>query len=82
MLVTTVLLRIGGGLLYAFILHHILAATGWMSSPVNPTWIPMPQRRLGELLWSLGETMLWMLAILFALTIGLDLLKVSGILGL
>ncbi len=26
--------------------------------------------------------MLWMLAILFALTIGLDLLKVSGILGL
>lgn len=82
MLVTTVL-RIGGGLLYAFILHHILTATDWMSAPVNPAWIPIAATPdWASYLWSLGETMLWMLAILFALTIGLDLLKVSGILGL
>ncbi|HWU61596.1 MAG TPA: nucleoside recognition domain-containing protein [Ensifer sp.] len=82
MLVTTVL-RIGGGLLYAFILHHVLTATGWMSAPVNPTWIPIAATPdWMSYLWGLGETMLWMLVILFALTIGLDLLKVSGILGL
>ncbi len=79
----TTLLRIGGGLLYAFILHHVLAATGWMSAPVNPAWIPIAATPdWASYLWSLGETMLWMLAILFALTIGLDFLKVSGILGL
>ncbi|MCD2174629.1 nucleoside recognition domain-containing protein [Rhizobium sp. C4] len=82
MLATTVL-RVGGGLLYAFILHHILTATGWMSAPVNPTWIPIAATPdWASYLWGLGETMVWMLVILFALTIGLDLLKVSGILGL
>ncbi|MET3584430.1 hypothetical protein ABID21_000525 [Pseudorhizobium tarimense] len=37
----TTLLRIIGGLLYAFLLHHILAATGWLSGPAGPTWVPM-----------------------------------------
>lgn len=82
MLVTT-LLRVGGGLLYAFILHHILTATGWMSAPVNPAWIPIAATPdWTSYLWGLGETMVWMLVILFALTVGLDLLKISGILGL
>lgn len=81
--VVTTLLRIGGGLLYAFILHHILAATGWMSAPVNPTWIPIAATPdWVSYLQGLGETMLWMLVILFALTVGLDLLKISGILSL
>ncbi len=79
----TTLLRIGGGLLYAFLLHHILTATGWMSAPVNPAWIPIAATPdWTSYLWGLGETMVWMLVILFALTIGLDLLKVSGILSL
>ena len=82
MLVTT-LLRIGGGLLYAVLLHHILAATGWMSAPVNPTWIPIAATPdWATYLWGLGETMAWMLVILSALTIGLDLLKIGGVLGL
>jgi spore maturation protein SpmB len=82
MLVTTSL-RIGGGLLYAFILHHILTATGWMSTPVSPAWIPIAATPdWASYLWGLGETMVWMLVILFALTVGLDLLKVSGVLGL
>lgn len=79
----TTLLRIGGGLLYAFILHHVLTATGWMSAPVNPTWIPIAAAPdWASYLWGLGQTLLWMLVILFALTVGLDLLKTSGILGL
>jgi spore maturation protein SpmB len=82
MLVTT-LLRVGGGLLYAFILHHILTATGWMSASVNPAWILIAATPdWTSYLWGLGETMVWMLVILFALTVGLDLLKISGILGL
>ncbi len=34
--IATTLLRIGGGLLYAFLLHHFLEVTGWLSAPVNP----------------------------------------------
>ena len=30
-MIATTLLRIFGGLLYAFLLHHILLATGWLS---------------------------------------------------
>jgi spore maturation protein SpmB len=82
MLATTVL-RVGGGLLYAFILHHIATATGWMSAPVNPAWIPIAATPDWiSYFRGLGETMLSMLVILFALTVGLDLLKVSGVLGL
>ena len=34
-LVITTLLRVGGGMLYAFLLHHILQATGWLAGPMN-----------------------------------------------
>ncbi|MGQ8634678.1 nucleoside recognition domain-containing protein [Agrobacterium sp. DKPNP3] len=79
----TTMLRVGGGLIYAFLLHQLLQGTGWLSGPVSPVWIAMgaspdwPAYLLG-----LGETMLWMLVILLALSFGLELLRLTGLLAL
>jgi spore maturation protein SpmB len=82
-MIATTLLRILGGLLYAFLLHHVLAATGWLSAPANPAWMPMSATTgWGEYLLGLAETMGWMLVILVALSWGLKILKASGLLGL
>ncbi len=82
-MILTMLLRAGGGLLYAFLLHALLSATGWLSAPVNPVWIPMEAAGgWTDVLTGLLETMVAMLAILLALSFGLDLLKRSGLLDL
>ncbi|MGF0536894.1 nucleoside recognition domain-containing protein [Agrobacterium sp. ES01] len=82
-MIATTLLRIMGGLLYAFLLHRLLAATGWLSAPVEPVWVPMSATQGWlDYLTSLGQTMLWMLVILLVLSWGLEFLKVSGILDL
>jgi len=82
MIVTTVL-RIAGGLVYAFLLHHILAFTGWLSGSVHPVLLPTTASPDWiEYLWGLGEAMLWMLVILVVLTWALEILKVTGILAL
>ncbi|TDW32429.1 nucleoside recognition protein [Rhizobium azibense] len=82
-MIATTLLRILGGLLYAFLLHHVLVATGWLSAPANPTWIPM-SATVGwpEYFRALGETMIWMLAILVVLSWSLELLRATGLLEL
>lgn len=80
MIVTTTL-RVVGGLLYAFLLHHILVVTGWLSAPVNPVWVPMSATLdWVEFFRGLGETMMWMLVILVVLSWGLEILKVTGLL--
>ncbi|MEM5493976.1 nucleoside recognition domain-containing protein [Hoeflea sp. AS16] len=80
MTVTTVL-RIAGGLLYAFVLHHILAFTGWLSAPVNPAWIPMTATPDWAVFFQgLAETMIWMLVVLVVLSWSLLILKTSGLL--
>ncbi|WP_417434765.1 nucleoside recognition domain-containing protein [Hoeflea sp.] len=80
MTVTTVL-RIAGGLLYAFVLHHILAFTGWLSAPVNPAWIPMTATPDWVVFFQgLAETMIWMLVVLVVLSWSLLILKTSGLL--
>lgn len=82
-LLPTTVLRLAGGLVYAFLLHHVLAATGWLSAPVDPVWIPMSATPdWGQYLLSLTEAMLSMLGILFALSVGLDILKLTGLLDL
>jgi spore maturation protein SpmB len=69
--------------LYAFLLHHVLVATGWLSAPVNPAWIPMSATPdWTEFFRGLGETMIWMLVILVVLSWGLEILKVTGLLEL
>lgn len=82
MIVTTAL-RTLGGLLYAFLLHHILAVTGWLSAVVKPTWIPMSATPdWAEFFHGLGETMIWMLIILVVLSWGLEILKATRLLEL
>ncbi len=82
-IVATTLLRIAGGLVYAFLLHKILLTTGWLSAPVNPAWLPVSATpEWSQYFWSLGETMLMMLVVLFVLSWSLEVLKVTGILSL
>lgn len=81
--IATTLLRIGGGLLYAFLLHHFLEVTGWLSAPVNPVWTAMGATPdWADYFWGLGETMLSMLVILLVLSFGLEILRLTGVLAL
>lgn len=80
-MIVTTLLRIVGGVLYAFLLHRLLDVTGWLSSPVNPTWVPMNATSdWSGFFGGLLETMLSMLVILLALSWGLEILKITGLL--
>jgi spore maturation protein SpmB len=81
-LVVTTILRIAGGLLYAFALFHLLQAMDWLSGPVDPTWIPVSVTPdWPQYFWSLAETMIMMLVVLLALSWTLEILKITGILG-
>lgn len=82
-MIATTVLRLAGGLLYAFLLHQVLTATGWLSAPVNPAWIPLGATPdWAHYLRGLAETMVWMLVILVVLSWSLELLKVTGVLAL
>lgn len=82
-MVATTLLRVGGGLLYAFLLHHVLAATGWLAGPAAPVWLAAGAAPdWGAYLLNLAETMGWMFVILIALSFGLELLKAAGLMDL
>ncbi|TCU37904.1 nucleoside recognition domain-containing protein [Rhizobium azibense] len=82
-MIATTLLRILGGLLYAFLLHHVLTATNWLSAPAKPAWIPMGVTPdWAEYFLGLAETMMWMLVILVVLSWSLQILKASGLLDL
>ncbi|CAH2398671.1 nucleoside recognition domain-containing protein [Mesorhizobium escarrei] len=80
--VVTAALRIGGGLILAMLLHQIFAATGWLSEPLKPAWIPMSEGTdWSRFFLSMLKTLATMLVILIALSWLIELLKVSGILG-
>jgi spore maturation protein SpmB len=79
--VVTTVLRIGGALVFAVILHQVFAATGWLSAPLQPAWVPMNENG-GWTGFFLGllETLATMLVILLALSWLMELLKLAGIL--
>lgn len=81
--ILTTILRIVGGIVYALLLHHILAATGWLSDPLDPAWIPMADTTdwMGFMI-GLLKALIVMFVILLALAWGLELLKWSGIMDL
>jgi hypothetical protein len=79
----TTLIRFAGGVLYAIMLHHLLAATGWLSEALDPVWIPVAASAdwIG-FLTGLAEALIFMLVILMALAWGLEVLKLSGLMAL
>ncbi|MBA8879096.1 nucleoside recognition domain-containing protein [Phyllobacterium myrsinacearum] len=81
--VATAALRIGGGLIFAIVLHQIFTVTGWLSAPLQPAWLPMNDNA-GWIGFFQGmfKTLATMLIILIGLSWLMELLKVSGILGL
>lgn len=82
-LAVTTLIRVAGGIVYALILHHLLAATGWLSETLQPAWIPVgPTTDWVGLVTGLIEALLFMLAILMVLAWGLEILKLSGLMAL
>lgn len=82
-LAVTTLIRVVGGIVYALMLHHLLAATGWLSETLDPPWIPVAASAdwVG-FLTGLVEALLFMLVILVVLAWGLEILKLSGLMAL
>ena len=80
--IVTTLLRVGGGMLYAFLLHHVLQATGWLAGPMQPAWIPMAADGgwVGFFI-GLAKAMAMMLAMLLALSFGMEILRVTGVMA-
>ncbi|KAA0917745.1 nucleoside recognition protein [Aquicoccus porphyridii] len=80
--VTTVI-RIAGAIVYAMILHHLFAATGWQAETLNPTWIPVADASdwMGFMA-GLIEALIYMLAILLTLSWVLEILKLIGLMAL
>ncbi|MER9772730.1 nucleoside recognition protein [Mesorhizobium sp. M0220] len=77
----TAALRIGGGLVFAILLHQIFAMTGWLSGPVAPAWMPTNESTdWGGFLLGTVKTLGIMLIVLLALSWVIELLKMAGIL--
>lgn len=81
-LIITGVLRIGGSLLFAMLLHQVFAATGWLSAPVQAAWTPMSESTGWPGFFAgLLKTLATMLIVLLALSWLMELLRLSGILG-
>jgi spore maturation protein SpmB len=77
----TTAIRLGGGLIFAALLHLTFEMTGWLAAPVDPVWIPMSESEgWGGFARGLLETLFWMFAILLALNVVLETLRLSGVL--
>ncbi|AUH63607.1 nucleoside recognition domain-containing protein [Paracoccus zhejiangensis] len=82
-LMATVLIRVGGGMIYAMILHQLSSATGWMQAPVSAVWTPMAGTEgWTSFLIGLAETMGWMLIVLLALCWAIEILRLTGVMDL
>jgi hypothetical protein len=82
-MIATTVIRVTGGVLYAFILHRLFTATGWLSAPVTPALVPMnaAQDWYGFFV-GLLEMMVIMFVILLVLSWGLEILRATGLLKL
>lgn len=81
-IMVTTMLRVTGGLIYAVLLHSIFNYTNLLSATVNPAWIPVTvESNWFEYFHGLSKAMIWMFLILAVLSIFLDILKVTGVLG-
>ena len=75
-------LRIGGGLIFAALLHLIFAATGWLSAPLEPAWMPMNEGTgWGGYVQGALKTLATMLLLFLTLGWLMELLRLSGMLG-
>lgn len=77
----TSIIRIAGAMAFAALLHQLFAATGWLSQPMAPVWMPAA----GEGGWlgffyGLAKTLVVMLAVLLVLTWVMELLRAVGVL--
>ncbi|MGE7473061.1 nucleoside recognition domain-containing protein [Bosea sp. NPDC003192] len=77
----TSIIRIAGAMAFAALLHQLFAATGWLSQPMAPVWIPAA----GEGGWigffqGLAKTLVVMLAVLLTLTWVMEVLRAAGVL--
>ena len=74
-------LRFGGAVLFAALLHQVFAATGWLSTPLKPAWIPVAESSdWTAFIIDLAKSLAFMLVILVSLSLLMDLLKHIGIL--
>lgn len=80
--ILTSLLRILGATLFAIILHWIFSATGWLSSPLDPPWLP---KAASAGWWAFGvaltETLAMMLVVLLSLSLVMELLNWAGVMA-
>lgn len=75
----TTLLRLVGGMIYAFLLHILFELTGLFSEAVEPSFIPTSTSPdWAEFTWNTAITMGWMFVILSALILLIDILRWSG----
>ena len=69
-LIATSALRLGGGLLYAYLLHLLFQSTGWLQTPVAPHWMPATADSSWlAFAWETIEALTWMFLILLGLVI-------------
>jgi spore maturation protein SpmB len=80
--VITSTLRVLGAFIFAFLMHRLLSATGWLATPLQPTWTPMQEASdWSAFLMDTGKTLLMMLIVLLLLSWLLELLKTLGIMA-
>lgn len=77
----TSILRISGAIIFAALLHQIFAATGWLSQPMAPVWMPAASEAgWVSFFYGLAKTLVVMLGVLLALTWVMELLRAVGVL--
>lgn len=76
----TSVLRLVGGFVYAYLLHLVFDATGWLGGPVSPHWIPAGSASdLGTFVLGAVKGLAWMFVILLVLMAVMHLLEAFGL---